>query len=75
MEISDTTVLEIWNVFCDYLPPAKRADLAVKFVKTLMDEDIELGDLDDIRGEDEHLDHAIDELGEDDNIDEEEYDE
>lgn len=72
MEINPESVLEIWEVFCEHLPPAKREQLAFRFVKIFIDQDIELSDLDDIRGEDEYLDDAFDKLEDRDNNDYEE---
>lgn len=60
MEISEESVLEIWEVFVDHLPASKRNDIAVRFIKILMDQDIGVDDLDNLRGEDEHMDHALD---------------
>jgi hypothetical protein len=62
MEISEETVLDIWEVFVEHLPAAKKNDLAVRFLTILVDQEVDLSDLEDIRGEDEHLDHAFDQL-------------
>lgn len=62
MEISERTLLEIWETFLDYIPSGKKNDAAVKFLRIFMDQDIELKDLEDIREEDEYLDYALDEL-------------
>lgn len=76
MDINETSLLEIWEVFCDFIPPAKRNDVAVKFLNIFLDQDVELGDLEEIRGEDEHIDNALDELSNESILDdEEEYDE
>lgn len=79
MEISSESMLEIWEMFSEHLPPAKRDQLALRFVKILMDHDVEISDIEDIRGEDEHLDHALEHLesldDEDEDDDEEYYDE
>ena len=62
VELSDETVLDIWAMFVEHLPASKRNDLAVRFLTIFADQDVELSDLEDIRGEDEHLDHAFDHL-------------
>jgi len=62
MEISEETVLGIWETFVEHLPAAKRNEIAVRFLTILVDQEVDLSDLDDIRGEDEHLDHAFDQL-------------
>ena len=60
MEITAAGLLEVWDLFIDYVPSGKRNDTAVKFVKTLVDQDIDIEDLEELRGEDDHLDHALD---------------
>jgi hypothetical protein len=66
MEISDASVLEIWNLFYDLLDhkvsSTKRDDLAVKYIRIFLENDIDLSEFEDLRGEDGHLDHAFDEL-------------
>jgi len=66
MDIAESTVLEIWDLFCDFVPSGKKNDVAVKFLRLFVEQDISLDDLDDARGEDEHLDHAFEELSDDD---------
>lgn len=73
MEISEASVLEVWNLFNDFVPPAKRNDFAVKYLKVFLD-DIEISELENLRGEDEHLDYALDDLSDPDLDEEEEYD-
>ena len=75
MEISEEVILNIWEIFYEYLPASKRNDAAVRYLKILLNQDIEISDLDGIRGEDEHLDYAIERLTEDIDYDENEYDE
>ena len=60
MEITAASLLEIWDLFSDYVPAAKQNDTAVKFIKTLIDADIEIEDLEELRGEDDHIDYALD---------------
>ena len=63
MEINDRIILEIWEMFSDYVQPGKRNDVAVKFLKIFLEsEDISIDDLEELREEDEHLDYALDEL-------------
>lgn len=72
MDVSDATILEVWNLFYEFIPIGKRNDFAVKYFRILLDGDIDLIDLEDLRGEDEYLDHAFEELDEDLNDDFEE---
>lgn len=60
MEITVAGLLEIWDVFSDYLPSAKKNEIATRFIKTLIDQDIEIEDLEEFRGEDDHIDFALD---------------
>jgi hypothetical protein len=66
MEISEEVVLEIWETFMEHLPASKRNDLAMRYLKIFLDQDIDVSDLEDIRGEDEHIDHALDQFADDD---------
>ena len=66
MEISEEVVLEIWELFMEQLPASKRNDLAVRYLKIFLDQEIEISDLEDIRGEDEHIDHALEHFADDD---------
>jgi hypothetical protein len=78
MEIADRTVLEIWELFTDYIQPGKKNDAAVRYLRIFLEQDIELGDLEDLREEDEHIDYALDELKNDldeDYADDTEYEE
>jgi len=77
MEIAESSLLEIWEIFSDYVPAGKRNDVAVKFLRVFTEQDIDVSDLDEVRGEDEHLDYALDELESNDDFDQDEskYDE
>jgi hypothetical protein len=59
MDISESTILEIWELFGELTPYAKRNDMAIRYLKIFIDQELDLDDLDDIRDQDEHLDHAI----------------
>ena len=61
MEITAAGLLEVWDLFLDYIPQgAKKNDLAIKFIKTLIDQDIDITELEELRGEDDNLDYALD---------------
>lgn len=60
MELTAANLLEIWDLFSDYVPSAKKNDTAIKFVKTLIDQDVDIKDLEELRGEDDNLDYALD---------------
>jgi hypothetical protein len=62
MEITEAVLLEIWELFSDYIAVNKRNDVAAKFLQILVEHEIEPDDLETLRGEDEHLDYALDEI-------------
>jgi hypothetical protein len=62
MEISAMSLLEIWDLFSDHIPPARKNDAAIKFLEILLDNEIDLDDLEDLRGEDDTIDVALDHL-------------
>ncbi len=71
MDLPESALLEIWEMFSEHLPASKRNDLAVRFVDILVSNDVDLSDLGEIRGEDEHLDHAFELLEEEEGYDDE----
>jgi hypothetical protein len=73
MELTNDNILEIWEMFCENLQASRRNDLALRFISYLIDNDHELDALEELRGQDEHLDYAFDQLGLDQT--DEEYDE
>jgi hypothetical protein len=77
MDITESSLLEIWELFSDFVPSGKRNDVATKFLRIFANQDVEMSSLDDIRGEDEYIDYALDEIEneEDDEYDEPEYEE
>ena len=66
MDVTESIIVEIWELLGDYASPGKRNDVATKFLRIFVEQGVEIEDLEQIRGEDEHLDHALDELGMDD---------
>jgi len=60
MDLTAANLLEIWDLFSDIVPNSKKGDIAIKFIKTLVDQDIEFDEINELRGEDEYLDDAID---------------
>ena len=65
MDITSESVLEMWEMFSEHLPPAKRDQIATRFIKILLDQEISIADFENIRGEDEHLDSAFEHFDED----------
>lgn len=62
MEINAMSLLEIWDLFSDHIPSARKNDAAIKFLEILLDNELDLEDLEDLRGEDDMIDVALDHL-------------
>jgi hypothetical protein len=81
MELNGALVLEFWEVMVEYLPSSKKEDVANRLVKIFADKGLDSNEFESIRGEDSHLDAAIDnvlERGDDEyeyDYDSEDYDE
>lgn len=81
MELNGALVLEFWEVMVEYLPSSKKEDVANRLVKIFADKGLDSSEFESIRGEDSHLDAAIDnvlERGDDEyeyDYDSEDYDE
>ena len=73
MEVNAGLVLEIWELVSEYLPANRKEDVANKMVKLFADTGLDEDDFESIKGEDGHLDTAIDNFHEGDN-DEDEID-
>lgn len=55
-------LLDIWDLFSDHIQSSKKNDIAIKFFEILINNDIDLDDLEDLRGEDVNIDFALDHL-------------
>ena len=62
MEIDVKTGAELWETVKEYVPANKREELAVNFLSVFVDNDVEIEDQEDLRGVDDDLDQAMDEL-------------
>lgn len=62
IEIPSEALLEVWEMVSDNVPSSKKNDMAMRFLKIFTDHDVDLDDLSDLKGEDEHIDHAFDQL-------------
>lgn len=56
-------VLDVWQVFKEHVPANHQEDAAIDFLHAMARYET---DLEDLRGEDDDLDNALDLLGEDD---------
>jgi hypothetical protein len=62
MDLTAANLLEIWDLFSDFVTNSKKPDIAIKFIKILVDQDVDFDVLNELRGDDEYLDDAIDML-------------
>jgi hypothetical protein len=60
MEIGASLLIEVWEVVNDLLPNNKREDMARRLVNIFADKGMDRDDFEAIKGEDDHLDSAID---------------
>lgn len=62
MEIDAKLIAELWETVKDLIPAGKRDDVALEFISVFEENDVEIHDLDALRGADDSLDSALDEL-------------
>jgi hypothetical protein len=74
MEVNASLILDVWELFGEYLPTNRKEDIANKMIKIFADKGVEQDDLEAIKGEDSYLDTAIDNFSEHDRDDEDDYD-
>ena len=75
MEVDSKLVAELWEKVKDFVPAGKREDVAISFLEVFHEHDVEIADLDELRGADEDLDAALDAVYGDDDSDVDEYEE
>jgi hypothetical protein len=79
MELDNSVIIDLWELISVGAPNTKKEDLAIRLVTLLAREGVEKTDFNSVRGEDEHLDSAVDhyfsEDSEDDYDDDYDYDE
>lgn len=60
MGVNGSIVLDLWELMVEYIPSGKKDDVANKIVMIFADGGMDEDEFDSIRGEDIHLDSAID---------------
>lgn len=70
MTLDAKTVAELWDAIKDYTPANKREEMAVSMLQTLVDNEVEIEDLEDLRDVDHDLDSALEQVFEDVDLDE-----
>lgn len=74
MELDTSVIIDIWELISDNVSNNKKDDLAIKLVSILAKEGVEKSDFNAIRGEDDHLDNAVDHFFADEEEDYEDFD-
>ena len=57
--MDESLIIEIWDVFKEYVPEKNKETAANHFVDFLVGQDVELSILESVHGYDSHLDQAI----------------
>lgn len=71
MDLNGAIVLDLWELVVEHIPSSKKDDVANKLVMMFADAGLDEDDFNSIRGEDSHLDSAIDHYLGDSGVDEE----
>lgn len=74
MEISAGIIAEIWETIKDYIASNKREEVITGILETLVDNEVEIDDVEELRDIDDDLDSAIASVFGDEEV-EEDYDE
>lgn len=65
MTLDAKTVAELWDAIRDFAPAAKREEMAVAMLQSLVDNDVEIEDLEDLRDTSDDLDAALEQVFDD----------
>jgi len=57
--MEEEQIMEIWDLFVEYIPEKNREVAANQYVDYLLGNDVSLSTLQSVTGYDDHLDHAI----------------
>jgi hypothetical protein len=71
MEIHAATVVEIWEAVRDLIPAKQRGGAILSILEILVESDVEIDDMEELKGVDDDMDDAIVEVFGDDDEDEE----
>lgn len=64
MEMEAGLILELWDVVSAKVPVKERQDVAYNFLKTLVDWEVDVTAMNDLRDEDNYIDAALELLDE-----------
>ena len=70
MNLDAKTVSELWDAIRDFAPAAKREDMAVAMLQTLVDNDVEIEDVEELQDLYDELDAALEQVFDDLDLDE-----
>jgi glycine cleavage system regulatory protein len=70
MQIDAKTVAELWETIKDYVNANKREELITAILQLLVDNDVEIEDLEELKDVDDDLDSALEEVFDDFDLDE-----
>jgi len=65
MQIDAKTVAELWETIKDYVNANKREELITAILQLLVDNDVEIEDLEELKDVDDDLDSALEEVFDD----------
>jgi glycine cleavage system regulatory protein len=69
MQIDAKTVAELWETIKDYVNANKREELITAILQLLVDNDVEIEDLEELKDVDDDLDSALEEVFDDFDLD------
>lgn len=62
MELDAKTVVDLWESIKDHLPIKSRAEVILNILEVLQDNDVEISDHEELKGVDDDLDEAYQEV-------------
>ena len=75
MTMDAAIVLDVWELMTDFVPSSKKEDTAIKFMLLFENYGFDKRDFETIRGEDTHIDAAMDNIYSDDVEEDDGYEE
>jgi hypothetical protein len=74
MELHASTVVEIWESIRDLIPVKQRSGAILSILEILVENDVNIEDQDELKGVDDDMDDALEEVfGDEDEDDDEEF--
>lgn len=73
--MEENHIIEVWDLFVEFIPEKNREQAATQYVEYLLTSHVDIDDLQEIAGNDDYLDAAIDDAAENLQEDDEYYEE